>query len=60
MTPADAEQVKAVGDGVSIIGVIATLAGWLPSIAALLSIVWTVLRILETETVRGWIARFRR
>lgn len=44
--------VKATGDALSIFTVIATLAQWLPAVAALLTIVWTIIRILETRTVR--------
>jgi hypothetical protein len=29
----------------------------LPSIAAALSIVWTVIRIYETKTVQGWLKK---
>jgi len=32
----------------------ATLTDWLPAVAALLSIVWTVIRIRETKTYRKW------
>jgi hypothetical protein len=28
--------------------------GWLPAVAAALSIIWTVIRIFETETVKRW------
>lgn len=38
---------------------IGALAGWLPSIAAALSIVWTVIRIWETKTIQKIVARFR-
>ena len=31
---------------------LAAFAEWLPSIAALFSIVWTIIRILESRTVR--------
>ena len=48
------EAVKQVADGVSIITVIGTLAGILPSVAALFTIVWTAIRIYETETVQKW------
>jgi len=41
-------------------GVIATLAGWLPNIAAALSIVWLLIRIIESDTVKAIVARFRR
>lgn len=49
--------VKATGDAVSIVTVIGTLAQVLPSIAALLTIVWTTLRIIETDTVQGWLGK---
>jgi hypothetical protein len=49
--------VKAAGDALSIATVIATLAQWLPAIAALASIVWSVIRILETRTVRSWLGK---
>lgn len=37
--------------------VIGTLAGWLPAMAALLSIVWYGIRIYETKTVQRWLGR---
>lgn len=37
--------------------VVATVAGWLPSIAAGLSIVWTLIRIYETTTVQRLLGR---
>ena len=49
--------VKAAGDALSIATVIATLAQWLPAVAALASIVWSVIRILETRTVRSWLGK---
>lgn len=39
-------------DGVSLSTMLATLLGWLPALAALLSVVWTAIRIYETETVK--------
>ena len=49
--------VKATGDAISIVTVLATLAQWLPAVAALASIIWSVIRILETDTVRGWMGK---
>lgn len=46
--------VKATGDALSIATVLATLAQWLPAIAALASIIWSVIRIYETETVQNF------
>ena len=39
-------------DGLSLITVLGTLMDWLPAVAALLSIVWTALRIYESKTVQ--------
>jgi hypothetical protein len=46
------EPTKNLIDALSVITVIGTLAQALPSIAALFTIIWTALRIWETETVR--------
>ena len=46
------EQVKTVGDAISILTVVGTLAELLPAIAAVLMIVWTAIRIWETDTVQ--------
>lgn len=40
---------------VGIVG--ATLVGWLPAIAALLTILWTAIRIFETATVQRLLGR---
>lgn len=46
------ETVKHVVDGVSILTVVGTLANVLPAIAAAFTILWTGIRIYETETVQ--------
>lgn len=51
------EAARHVGDGLSLVVVIGTLAQWLPSIAAAVSIVWGLIRIWETRTVQGWLGR---
>jgi hypothetical protein len=43
---------KVVGDALSIATVIGTLSSALPAIAALVTIIWTGIRIFETDTVR--------
>ena len=53
------EQLKTLGDALSITTVVATLASWLPPLAALATLVWTLIRIYETKTVQGWLARRR-
>jgi hypothetical protein len=35
----------------------ATVAGWLPALAALFTIIWTGLRIWEMDTVKRWTGR---
>lgn len=49
--------VKATGDAISLVTVVGTLAQILPSIAALLTIIWTGFRIYETDTVQGWLGK---
>lgn len=51
------DSAKTAVDAVSFGTVLGTIAGWLPSIAALLTIVWTGIRIWETRTVRGLLDR---
>jgi len=48
-----AELVKAAVDGLSIITVIGTLSELLPPLAALFTVIWTAIRIYETETIKG-------
>ena len=51
------ETLKHVTDGLSIVTVLGTLADILPALAALFSLVWSIIRILETDTVRGWLGK---
>ena len=51
------EPTKNIIDALSVVTVIGTLAQVLPSIAALFTIIWTGLRIWETETVRNLTGR---
>jgi hypothetical protein len=51
------ETVKQFIDGLSLLTVIGTLAEMLPSISAILSIVWVGIRIWETSTVQNWFGR---
>lgn len=46
------DTIKYIGDTLSISTVIATLAQWLPPVAALVTIIWTTIRIWETKTVQ--------
>ena len=51
------EPTKHLLDGVSVVTVMGTLMSWLPSIAALFTIIWTAIRIYETKTVQGWLKK---
>ena len=51
------ETAKHVVDALSIGTVVATLAGILPSVAAIFTIVWTGIRIYETDTVQKLIGK---
>lgn len=46
------DNTKHVVDGLSLGTAVGTFFGYLPSIAALLTIVWTAIRIYETRTVQ--------
>lgn len=54
------DHTKHVMDWTSIGIALGTLVQILPSIAAALSIVWSVIRIYETKTVQGWIKRIKK
>jgi chromate transport protein ChrA len=48
---------KAVGDIASVGVLIGTIAQWLPSIAAVFTVLWTAIQIYESRTVQGWLGR---
>ena len=47
------EQAKVAVDALAVTTTVSTLMGWLPAVAAILSIVWTVIRISETTTIKN-------
>ena len=51
------ETTKHIIDALSIVTVVGTLVEMLPSIAAIFTIVWTGIRIWETETVQNMFGR---
>lgn len=59
MTHHVSETVKHVGDAVSVVTVLATLAAWLPPLAALITIIWTSIRIWESKTVQNFLKKRR-
>jgi hypothetical protein len=54
------EQAKLITDASSIAVVAGTLIDWLPAVAALASLVWSLIRIYETKTVQNWIGKWRK
>jgi hypothetical protein len=51
------ETTKHIIDALSIMTVVGTLVEMLPSVAAVFTIVWTAIRIWETETVQNIFGR---
>lgn len=54
------DSVKTAGDIAAATLTVAVVAKWLPAVAAFLTIIWTALRIWETDTVKGiraWVRR---
>jgi len=49
------ETIKQAVEAASVVTVVGTLMNALPAIAAVFSIVWSVIRIYETKTVQDWI-----
>lgn len=54
------EPAKQAIDVVSLGTAVATVAGWLPAVAAIFTIVWTGIRIYESRTVQHIVKRLRR
>ena len=46
------ESTKTLVDGLSVVTVVGTIGELLPPMAALFTLVWTVIRIYETKTVQ--------
>jgi hypothetical protein len=51
------EGLKHLLDALSVGTMLGTLFQMLPNIAALITIIWTAIRIYETKTVQGWLNR---
>lgn len=54
------EDIKHIVDGVSLGTVLGSFTGSLPSVAAVFSIVWTVIRIYETATMQRLLGKQKR
>lgn len=50
---------KQFSDLVSVTTLLGSLVGMLPAVASVLTIMWTVIRIYETETVRGLVNKWK-
>jgi len=57
MKDENVETMKSAGDALSVFTVVGTLIEMLPSIAAMFTIVWTGIRIYETDTVKGAVSK---
>ena len=54
------EDMKQVVDTFSVATMVGTIAGLLPALAALLTVVWTAIRIWETDTVQDLFTKRRK
>jgi len=57
MTGHTDETVKQLADAASVLTAVGTVAGILPAMAALFTIIWTGIRIYETDTVQKWLKK---
>ena len=53
----DHDTIKYIVDAASFFTVIGTITSMFPAIAALFTIIWTGIRIYETDTVQGWLKK---
>jgi len=51
------ETLKHVVDALSFMTVLGTIVDMLPAVAAVFTIVWTGIRIYETETMQRWMGK---
>lgn len=49
------DTTKHIVDGISLVTVVGTLVHILPAVAALFTIIWTSIRIYETDTVQNFL-----
>ena len=54
------DQLKNIGDATSLTVVAGTLMSFLPPLAALLTVIWTCIRIYETETIQRLIRKIKK
>tara|TARA_R110000850_G_scaffold247470_1_gene372385 strand:+ start:303 stop:509 length:207 start_codon:yes stop_codon:yes gene_type:complete len=54
------DQLKNIGDATSLTVVAGTLMSFLPPLAALLTVIWTCIRIYETKTIQRLIRKIKK
>ena len=54
------DQLKNIGDIPSVTVVAGTLMSFLPPLAALLTVIWTCIRIYETKTIQRFIRKIKK
>lgn len=59
MSERTVDALKHIGDGVSVGAVVGSIIGLLPAVAALFTIIWTGIRIYETDTVQRLLGKRR-
>lgn len=52
-----ADTVNYIGDTISLTTLFGYFLGGLPTVALLLTVFWTAIRLWETKTVQGWFGR---
>jgi hypothetical protein len=57
MTDHHSEAIKFTVDILSVVTVLGTIVNMLPAIAAVFTIIWTAIRIYETDTVQRWMGK---
>ena len=57
MTGHTDETVKHIADGLSVLTAVGTVMNFLPAVAAIFTIIWTGIRIYETDTVQKWLRK---
>tara|TARA_R110002110_G_scaffold359854_1_gene569693 strand:- start:748 stop:936 length:189 start_codon:yes stop_codon:yes gene_type:complete len=54
----ETEAIKPLVDAIAVTTTASTLFGWLPPIVAILTLLWTAIRIYETETVQKFVEKY--
>lgn len=49
------DPLKPYGDATSLMLILGTFAAWLPPVASVLSIIWVLIRIYETDTIQNFL-----